>query len=74
MTALIVHCLPCDDTGERWRAAVAALACPPGHDHPVPGEPGGEPNPVCDLCLFDAVNLSIRDRHPITVLPLEPTP
>jgi hypothetical protein len=70
VTALIVHCLPCDDTGERWRAAVAALACPPGHDHPSPGEP----TPVCDLCLFDAVNASIRDRHPITVLPLETAP
>lgn len=66
--AVVVHCRPCDDDPqERWRAAVARLA------YPSSAFPADR-RPVCDLCLFDAVNAAIRDHYPITVLPLETAP
>lgn len=70
--AVVVHCQPCDDDPqERWRAAVAQLIWPAAPAHP---KGRYDPQPACTLCLFDAVNAAVRDRHPITVLPLETAP
>lgn len=68
----VIHCQPCDDDPKsRWRAAVVYLTFPP-----EPGFPEGRwaSAHVCDLCLWDSVNASIRTGSPLTITPLETTP